>query len=222
MTAMTGMLTLALEAATSMGSVAVLRDNDVLASREVAMRGGAEEHLLPAIDGALREAGATMRDLARVVCGAGPGSFTSLRVSASLAKGIAFAQGLPLFAVPSLALIAADPSLVDGAYLAVLDALRGDVFAAAYTRADYQVVELAPVRLVPRDSLEREAALLQATVIGPEERPRTNPHAANVVRLGAWLALPPVSLAAWEPDYGRLAEAQVKWELAHGRPLSVT
>ena len=47
------------------------------------------------------------------------------------------------------------------------------------------------------------------------------PRAANVVRLGQWLALPPVSLAAWEPDYGRLAEAQVKWERAHGRPLPV-
>ena len=72
------------------------------------MRSGAEEHLLPAIGDALREAGATVRDLGRVVCGAGPGSFTSLRVSASLAKGLAFAQQIPLLAVPSLALIAAD------------------------------------------------------------------------------------------------------------------
>ena len=216
------MLTLALEAATSIGSVAVLRDNELLASREVAMRSGAEEHLLPAIDESLREAGATVRDLARMVCGAGPGSFTSLRVSASLAKGIAFAQGIPLYAVPSLALIAGDVSLGNGVYLAVLDALRGDVFAAAYSRADDAVAELAPVRLVARDSLAREAARLQATVVGPEERPRTNPRAANVVRLGLWLAQPPVPLAAWEPDYGRLAEAQVKWEQAHGRPLPVS
>ena len=121
------MLTLALEAATLSGSVAVIRDGEVLASREVAMRSGAEEHLLPAIGDALREAGATVRDLGRVVCGAGPGSFTSLRVSASLAKGLAFAQQIPLLAVPSLALIAADESLTDGAYLTVLDALRGDV-----------------------------------------------------------------------------------------------
>jgi tRNA threonylcarbamoyladenosine biosynthesis protein TsaB len=219
---MTGMLTLALEAATSIGSVAVLHDGELLASRAVAMRSGAEEHLLPAIDESLREAGVTVRDLARVVCGAGPGSFTSLRVSASLAKGIAFAQGIALYAVPSLALIAGDASLGDGVYLAVLDALRGEVFAAAYVRAGNEVTELAPVRLVPRDSLAREAEQLQATVIGPEERPRTNPLAANVVRLGAWLAQPPVSLAAWEPDYGRLAEAQVKWEQAHGRPLSVS
>ena len=216
------MLTLALEASTSTGSVAILRDAELLASREVAMRSGSEEHLLPAIDDSLREAGATVHDLARIVCGAGPGSFTSLRVSASLAKGIAFARGIPLYAVPSLALIAANASLADGVYLAVLNALRGDVFAAAYARTNDEVTELSPVRLVPRDALAREAASLQATVIGPEERPRTNPRASSVMRLGAWLALPPVSLAAWEPDYGRLAEAQVKWEQAHGRPLPVS
>ena len=123
--------------------------------------------------------------------------------------------------MPSLALIAADPALADGTYLAVLDALRGDVFAGTYLRQGDVVTELAPARLVARDELAREAAALHATVIGPEEQPRTPPRAANVVRLGAWLALEPVSLASWEPDYGRLAEAQVKWEQAHGRPLPV-
>lgn len=71
---MSGVLTLALEAATSTGSAAVLRDDELLATREVAMRGGAEEHLLPAIDAALGEAGITSRDLGRIVCGAGPGA----------------------------------------------------------------------------------------------------------------------------------------------------
>ena len=216
---MSGMLTLALEAATSTGSVAILRGRELLASREVAMRSGAEEHLLPAIEASLIEAGSTTRDLEHIVCGAGPGSFTSLRVSASLAKALAYVTSVPLFAVPSLALIAGDASLADGVYLAVLDALRGEVFAAAYQREGDAVSELAPVRLVHRDALAREAAALHATIVGPEEHPRTLPRAANVVRLGAWLALPPVSLASWEPDYGRLAEAQVKWELAHGRPL---
>lgn len=218
---MNGSLTLALEAATSTGSVAVLRGHEVLATREIAMRGGAEEYLLPAIDAALTEAGATTRDLTRIVCGAGPGSFTSLRVSAALAKGIAFAHSLPLFAVPSLALIAAEASLADGAYVAILDALRGEVFAAAYQREGNEVTELAPLRLIPRGELAHEAAALHATVIGAEEHPRTMPRAASVVRMSAWLAMPPVSLASWEPDYGRLAEAQVKWELTHGRPLPV-
>jgi tRNA threonylcarbamoyladenosine biosynthesis protein TsaB len=218
---MSGALTLALEAATSIGSVAILSGKRVLATREIAMRGGSEEHLLPAIDAALADVGATTRDLERIVCGAGPGSFTSLRVSASLAKGIAFAHSLPLFAVPSLALIAADAALVDGNYVAVLDALRGELFAAAFAREGEEVRQLAPARLLSRGELALEAALLQAKVIGPEESPRTNPRAANVVRLGPSLVREPVPLASWEPDYGRLAEAQVKWELAHGRPLPV-
>lgn len=218
---MSGALTLALEAATSVGSVAVLREHELLASREVAMRGGAEERLLPAIDAALAEAGATTRDLARIVCGAGPGSFTSLRVAASLAKGIAFVHALPLYAVPSLALIAADVSLADGSYIAVIDALRNEMFAGAYARAGDVVTELSPIRLMPRDEIAREAESQHAVVVGPEEQPRTPPRAESVIRLSAWLELPPVSLSAWEPDYGRLAEAQVTWERAHGRPLTV-
>ncbi len=218
---MSDVLTLALEAATSSGSVAVLRGAELLAEREVAMRGSADERLLPAIDAALTEAGFTTRELGRIVCGAGPGSFTSLRVSAALAKGIAFAHSLPLYAVPSLALVAADPALVDGSYFAVIDALRADLFAAEYERVGDRVTEVAPARLVARTELVREAESRRATVIGPAEQPHTFPRAANVVRLGASLDREPVSLAAWEPDYGRLAEAQVTWERAHGRPLTV-
>jgi len=218
---MSGALTLALEAATSNGSVAVLRGSELLASREVAMRGGAEERLLPAIDAALAESHATTHDLARIVCGAGPGSFTSLRVAASLAKGIAFAHALPLFAIPSLALIAADALLADGIYIAVIDALRDELFAGMYAREGDSVTEVAPIRLLDRNAIESEAEACRASIVGPEERPRTPPRAENIVRLAKWLDVPSVSLAAWEPDYGRLAEAQVKWEQAHGRPLSV-
>ena len=46
------------------------------------------------------------------------------------------------------------------------------------------------------------------------------PHARGaLVVAGAWDALPSLALDAWEPTYGRLAEAQVKWEAAHGRAL---
>src|SRR5918912_3862706 len=101
------LLTLALDASTYVGSVAVLRGAELLAEREAAMRGEHEERLLPAVDGALRAAGVVPTSLHRVVCGAGPGSFTSLRIAASIAKGIAVGCGLPLLAVSSLMLAAA-------------------------------------------------------------------------------------------------------------------
>ena len=58
------------------------------------------------------------------------------------------------------------------------------------------------------------------TAIGPAEAVELWPHARGVARLEGSGLLEAVSLEAWEPDYGRLAEAQVKWEAAHGRPLA--
>jgi tRNA threonylcarbamoyladenosine biosynthesis protein TsaB len=59
-----------------------------------------------------------------------------------------------------------------------------------------------------------------ATLIGPDEALVARPEARNVRDCLALIeATGPVDLASWEPVYGRLAEAQVKWEAAHGRAL---
>jgi tRNA threonylcarbamoyladenosine biosynthesis protein TsaB len=53
-----------------------------------------------------------------------------------------------------------------------------------------------------------------------EDAVRADPKASAVIHLEACLAdAGPVDLASWEPSYGRLAEAQVRWETQHGRPL---
>ena len=125
---MSDALILAVDAATYEGSVAVLRGGHVVEEAQVLMRGATEERLMPAIVDTLARAGVGVSELAGVACGAGPGSFTSLRIAAALAKGIAAARGIPLYAASSLTLvIAADQSLGSGDYLAQLDAMRGDV-----------------------------------------------------------------------------------------------
>src|SRR5580692_4426976 len=86
-------ITLVLDASTSIGSVAVLRDRAVVAGGEAVMRGEREERLMPAVAATLGEAGCSVRDVARVICGAGPGSFTSLRVAGAIAKGIVMGNG---------------------------------------------------------------------------------------------------------------------------------
>ena len=61
---------------------------------------------MPAVAAVLDEAGIACRGLARVVCGAGPGSFTSLRIAAAIAEGTRVGGGRrprPLACVPSLA-----------------------------------------------------------------------------------------------------------------------
>ena len=217
---MTAPLTLALDAATYTGTVAVLSGNAVLAERAVAMRGEREERLMPAVAEALAAAGVTPASVGRIVCGAGPGSFTSLRIAASIAKGIATAREVPLFAVPSLALIIAGNELPAGRWLAVLDAMRGESYVAGYETGDGSVREIAPFALVARAAVEPMAHALGARLAGPAETVVASPHARGVARLEDLLAeSEPVDLAAWEPRYGRVAEAQARWEREHGRPL---
>ena len=96
------MALLALDGALSVGTVAVIDGARVLAESTVPMKGVHEERLLPAVHDALARAGVEPLAIDGVVCGAGPGSFTSLRIAASIAKGYAMGVGVPLYAVSSL------------------------------------------------------------------------------------------------------------------------
>jgi tRNA threonylcarbamoyladenosine biosynthesis protein TsaB len=216
-------LTLALDAAISTGSVALLDGARVLAERETPMRDAHRERLLPAVASALEDGGASVASLGRIVCGGGPGSFTSLRIAASIAKGFAMARALPLHTVPSLLLtvVGSDASEAGGRFLSVLDAMRGESFAACYEIGDDgDAEELAPPAIAKASELDALAARFGARLIGPGMPIDARPRAAGVARLGRRLAREsPVELGTWEPLYGRLAEAQVRWEAAHGRPL---
>jgi tRNA threonylcarbamoyladenosine biosynthesis protein TsaB len=214
-------LTVAIDASTYGGTVAVADGARLLAERE-APRAERNEALMPLVASAMNEAAARPRDLRRVVCGAGPGSFTSLRIAASIAKGLATGAGCPLYAVPSALFIAggARPALPAGRYLVAIDALRGEWFASLVRVDAGTVTSLGTARIVRRDDLAQLASELEAEIIGPGTSRDIASHARGLISLGGTLdAAEPVDLATWEPEYGRAAEAQSRWETAHGRPL---
>jgi tRNA threonylcarbamoyladenosine biosynthesis protein TsaB len=218
------MITLALDASTYVGDVAILDGARVLAEESVAMRGAEHERLMPAVATVLARACVDIDSVGRVVCGAGPGSFTSLRIAGAIAKGIASGVRIPLFALPSMALMVAGADLAPGKYLTVVDALRGEAYIGLYEVRDSEhVSEIEPARLVPAVEAEEIAAEYGARTMSPSRELASilaHPRAKAVARLGAWLdARGSVDLASWEPSYGRLAEAQVRWESAHGKPL---
>jgi len=219
-------ITLAIDASISIGDLAVLEDGRVLAERRTAMKDSQHERLMPAVAEALDAAGRSVRELDRILCGAGPGSFTSLRIAGGIAKGLAAGAGRPLYAVPSLALMVAGAGLPMGKYLATLDALRGEFYAALYhVSASGEVIELENAVVVPATQLVELAARSEARLVSPtpfEDSVLATPRAAGALCLEQMVvAAGPVDLASWEPVYGRLAEAQVKWESLHGRPLPV-
>lgn len=218
---------LALDGSTYAGTVAVIRGREVVAHRSlpdsgIPARGQRGEDFMPMVVDCLSEAGVRAGDISRVICGAGPGSFTSLRIAASIGKGIAAGIGCPLYAVSSLLLIPAGSPLGAGRYLAVLPAMRGESFVLETdVDEDESISADAVVRLVPSTRVELTAAESGLIPIGPGLGKDVKPDACGVARLlDQIIAAGECDLSTWEPAYGRLAEAQVKWEAAHGRPLS--
>ena len=251
-------ITLALDAATSAASVAVFQDGTLLAEATLDTRNRDEERLMPAIAETLARAAAAPGQVTRVVCGSGPGSFTSLRIAAAIAKGLSLSLGAELWVASSLALVVAgsDATRQPGRYLACLDAMRGEWYVRLFHVDGGGMLRAAGdgYRL-PRVSLEPECRRLGAVLVGPglglgddtgvgpgddtgvdsgvdfgvgrAMRPGVDldvfldaaPHARGIARLTAGDLLVLVDRTAWEPDYGRLAEAQVKWEALHGRAL---
>ncbi len=136
---------LAIETATDVLSIAVLAGDRMLEHSSTAGQRQAEL-LLSEIDRLLARAGITVRDLDAVAFGAGPGSFTGLRLACGVAQGIAAARALPVLGVSTLAAIA---GAVDAPrVVACLDARMGEVYHAAFARADAAAaVGLASLRL---------------------------------------------------------------------------
>ncbi len=121
---------IAIETSTPVGSLAVWRDGLAL-ELSLGIQGTHSERLLPAIDYALRTTGIEADRISSVVVGAGPGSFTGVRVSAAMAKGWAIARSCELYAYSSLlACAAGSGSGVE--VCAMFDARRGEVYAGCY------------------------------------------------------------------------------------------
>ena len=198
---------LTFDASTVRSTAAVVRDGVVLAAGHVQGRDPKEERLLPLILGLCAEAGVAVGDVATIVVGAGPGSFTGLRVAAATAKGLAAGTGAALVPVSSLLLIVAGLPTppAAGRYLATLDALRGEHYVAPVT-VDQSGIGLAgPSRRVADAMVAAIAEELGATIVGPGTAWDAWPDARGVARL---TLAPAVDLASWELDYGRASAAE--------------
>jgi tRNA threonylcarbamoyladenosine biosynthesis protein TsaB len=170
-----------------------------------------------------------------VIVGDGPGSFTGLRIGWAAAKALVQERPLPLVAIPSL-LAAAYGAGVD-TVAACYDALRGQVFGAIYafeadkvaTRVAADVCtisELAaasgqpPVLAVGDGAQRYRESVLSWTGREPVGLETLPPLAESLLALFSYDgARRSIRGSTAEPVYGRPAEAQVKWETRHGRPL---
>ncbi len=216
------MLLLGIDTATLTAAAALWRDGQVIAERQRAVTTHSEM-LLAMVDECCAEVGIAPRQLDGVVCGAGPGSFTGLRIGLATAKGLCFALDQPLLLVSSLAAMAARAP--DGRVLATLDAFKGEVYAGLYDVAggvpvpagDEAVLApeallaqlaAAPAAFVVGSGVAKYPALLAAgRLLDPEPGPRP----ADLLRLGAARLArgDQADLATATPAYIRPSEAEL-------------
>jgi tRNA threonylcarbamoyladenosine biosynthesis protein TsaB len=122
---------LAFDTSTEYLSLALWRDGEVLAREQLA----GQTHsslILPFLREMLDEAGLALTDFDGIAFGAGPGSFTGLRIGCGVAQGLAFGAGLPVLGVSTLLALAAASG--HDKVIACLDARMGEVYHAAYVR----------------------------------------------------------------------------------------
>jgi tRNA threonylcarbamoyladenosine biosynthesis protein TsaB len=137
---------LGIETSTSQASAALIENGRTLSSRSCSRPNQSAEQLLPMIAELLASAGWSRSSLDRIGVAVGPGSFTGLRVGIACANGLALGLGVPLLGVTSLrAMARAVPDSIPGLRCALLDARRGEVFAAAHRAGPSAAEVLAPL-----------------------------------------------------------------------------
>lgn len=131
---------LALDTATSVCAVALMEDGRAVVEYSPVLHRTHSQRLVPLLDQALAEAGWSRSHLDAIAVGAGPGSFTGVRIGMTTAKALAFALDRPLATVSTLEASALSPLLgeagsgpaADDLVCPLLDARRGEVYTALY------------------------------------------------------------------------------------------
>lgn len=123
---------LALDTSTWWAGVALIEAGEVTIERRRHVTDSHAARLLPLVDETLAEAGWDRSTLDAFAAVRGPGSFTGIRVGLGLLRGFALASGRPCIGVGTLEAMAEDRGPAGGARIPVLDASRGEVFAAVF------------------------------------------------------------------------------------------
>ncbi len=219
---MTDLATLGLDTATAATAAAVLLpDGRSAEARDDPAPDDRPSHasrVLALIEQALADVGATWEDVGRIAVGVGPGGFTGLRIGVATARALAQGRGLPLVGVGSLHALAAGAPARDEV-AAVIDARRGEVFAAVWRTGELALepcaitpgdlaARLGPGALAVGDGAVRFRAELEGAgaSVPADGSPEHRVSAIQVCRLGA--RAQPADRGRLLPDYRREPDAK--------------
>lgn len=213
-------------------SVALVRNDQILAQRALFEPRRHAELLAPLIVEVLAEAGVTRREIDGIAVGTGPGPFTGLRVGLVTARTMALALQIPTYGVSSLDALAlqARDAGISGPLIVITDARRREVYWARYAPGQTQPLAgpaVGPLADIPPvghgEGEQGEATLPEAAFeAAPEAPPETrvgrdipgaapeplDPHAQAVARLAAARLAAGITDLPTEPLYLRRPHVQ--------------
>jgi tRNA threonylcarbamoyladenosine biosynthesis protein TsaB len=137
-------IVLGVDTAGPVSGVALVAAGQVLASLAVRQVSAFARPLLRSIDRLLHWTGYTLADLGGIAVNVGPGAFTGIRVGLATAQGLAVASGKPLVGCSAFEALVALASAWEGAICPVLDARKGEVYAALYQQHGHQYHQVRP------------------------------------------------------------------------------
>jgi tRNA threonylcarbamoyladenosine biosynthesis protein TsaB len=150
------MITLAIDTATKTAGVALLQDDRILVEYFFNLPVNHSETILPAVHQGLALAAIGIDGIDLFALTLGPGSFTGLRIGASTVKGLAVATGKPVVGVSTLEALAYNGIEYPGLICPMLDARKGEVYAALYRRNEEGFLDVVreeqattPVQFLP-------------------------------------------------------------------------
>jgi tRNA threonylcarbamoyladenosine biosynthesis protein TsaB len=209
------MLTLAMDTAAAIGSIALADERGTIAEARLEAQGGFGQVLFREIEALLARAKVRLADIELYAAASGPGSFTGVRIGLAAIKGLAEVAGTPAVGISNLEALAQFGSA--GLRAPVIDARRGEVFAALFDAEGAEVIPASVMRfsefvaLVDDRSVEYIAADFDPGV----------PVTSAPVELAGMIARLAIARCAsgalcdpatMEANYVRRSDAEVLWK----------
>lgn len=226
---------LAIDTSNEVLGIALLNEEHIIGEYITNMKKNHSVRVMPAIEKLLSDCDRQTSDLDKIVVAQGPGSYTGVRIGVTIAKTMAWSLDIPLVAVSSLAVLAANGRYFDGYLSPFFDARRGRIYTGLY---EYRENALQPVLEDCNISAEEWATKLKEfgkpvlflsndisihkdtfhNILGSDAHfagmTETNPRPGELGKLG--LTAPEVNVHTFAPNYTRLVEAEAKWLEKHG------
>lgn len=229
------MKVLAIDTSNHPMSVAVVEDDQLLATETLNMVRNHSIYLMPAIDNLFKLVKWQPEDVDRIVVAQGPGSYTGIRIAVSTAKVLADTLKKELVGISSLEVLARNvvPTTKE-VIVPFFDARRGNVFAGAYQWQDGKLINRIPDQhLAMKDLLQQLDQLQQPILlvghlteqiekamgempvnIQLAPRPFAIPSTYQLALVGE-NAQPVADIDSLIPHYLRITEAEANWQKLH-------